>query len=427
MLEHMFVGRRYRLYPTLTQEQKMLRFCGARRFIYNLGLEQRKLAYSVAGRSPGYTRQCADLKELRDDTEIAPWLKEIPQQILQQALKDVETAYGRFFKGIASYPRFKRKWQAESFRVPQHVEARKLSRKWAEVKLQGLGWARYRRSCSLRGEIKHATIRYEAGAWYVSINVELPDRRNPPNGGNAVGIDRGGVHAIATSSGEQYDMPKRSRKETERLLRLERKRERQVRGSNNQRKTKRKIAPIHARRSRRRYDFCHKSTTRLAKKYAVVVAEKLRIRNMTHSARGTVDAPGTNVKAKSGLNRAILESGWGLVDRMLDYKCLWYGSMKVAVDAAYSSQECSQCGYTHEDNRKTQAVFSCLECGYTANADTNAAKVILGRGIALLKKSVPAAGLAVAACGDSSLDGSMKQEPEILDEKSVLAQPALAA
>ena len=277
----------------------MLRFCGARRFIYNLGLEQRKLAYSVAGHSAGYARQCDDLKELRDDSDLAPWLKEIPQQILQQALKDVETAYGRFFKGIASYPRFKRKWAHESFRVPQHVEAGKLNRKWGEVKLQGFGWVRYRHSCSLGGEIKHATIRYEAGAWYVSINVELPDRRDRPNGGSAVGIDRGVVNAIAASDGEPFDMPKRSMKETERLLRLERKRERQARGSNNQCKTKRKIAHIHARRSRRRYDFCHKSTTRLAKSYAVVVAEKLHIRNMTRSARGTIDAPGTNVKAKA--------------------------------------------------------------------------------------------------------------------------------
>ena len=403
----------------------MLRFCGARRFIYNLGLEQRKLAYSVAGHSPGYARQCEDLKELRNDPDILPWLKEIPQQILQQALKDVEAAFVRFFKGIAYYPRFKsRNGSRQTFRVPQHVGAHKINRKWAEVKLQGIGWVRYRRSKALDGKLKQATITFVGGDWHVAIQVEVPDRADPPNGGNAVGIDRGVVHAIAASDGEPFDMPKCTAKEDERLLRLERKRERQSKGSKNQRRTKRKIARYHAKRARCRYDFCHKATTILSKAHGIVVLEALKVRNMTRSARGTIDAPGTNVAQKSGLNRAILESGWGIIEKILDYKCLWYGSMKVVVDAAYSSQECSQCGYTHEDNRKTQAVFSCLECGYTANADTNAAKVILGRGIALLEKSVPAAGLAVAACGDLSGYGSVKQEPEGLDQKRSLAQAA---
>ena len=248
-----------------------------------------------------------------------------------------------------------------------------------------------------------------------------------PNGGSSIGLDRGVVHAMATSEGEAFEMPKCTAKEDERLLRLERKRERQSKGSKNQRKTKRKIARCHAKRARRRYDFCHKATTAISKTSGVVVVEALKVRNMTRSARGTIDAPGTNVAQKSGLNRAILESGWGAIEKMLDYKCLWYGSMKVAVDAAYSSQECSQCGHIHEDNRKTQAVFSCLECGYTANADTNAAKVILGRGIALLDRHVPAAGYAVAACGDSSGYGSGKQEPGALDKKSGLAKAALAA
>ncbi len=423
----MFVGRRYRLYPTKSQEQKLRRFCGARRLIYNLALEQRELAYQMTGSSPGYGRQCAELKELRDDTRVAPWLSEIPMQVLQQALKDVEVAYKRFFEGLASYPRFKRKWAHESFRVPQHVEAGKLNRKWGEVRLQGLGWVKYRRSKALAGEIKHATVNYGGGMWHVSIQVETPDRRDPANGKEAVGIDRGVVHALATSNDCFHDLPKTSVKERERLLRLERKRERAKRGSRNRCKTKARIAKIHSRRAHRRHDSIHKATTILARAHGAVVLEALQVRNMTRSARGTVAEPGTNVAQKAGLNKAILRSGWGLVDRLLDYKCLWYGSMKVAVDAAYSSQECSQCGHTHDDNRKTQAVFSCLECGYTANADTNAAKVILGRGIAVFKKTVPAAGLAVAACGDSSLDGSVKQEPETIDKKSCLAKAALAA
>lgn len=391
----------------------MHRFCGARRFVFNVGREQRELAYATTGRSPSYNRQTADLKELRDDPELAPWLKEIPKQILNQALKDLQRAYENFFEGNARYPRYKRRSDSrQSFRVPQHVEVRHLSRKWSEVKLQGLGWVRYRDTRPLGGKIKHATVSLEAGRWHVSIQVEVPDGYDAPNGGPAVGVDRGVVHTLVTSDGAFHDMPGRHAKEDERLFRLERKREHQRRGSRNQRKTKCKIAAIHARRARRRHDFCDKQTTVLATTYGAVFLEALHVKPMTGSARGTIDDPGTNVAAKAGLNRAILESSWGLVGRMLNYKCPWYGSTKIEVEPRFSSQECSRCGFTHKDNRKTQAEFLCIKCGYTDNADLNAAKVILGRGIAILCQIAPAAGSSVAACGDSGLPGSVKQEPE---------------
>lgn len=422
----MFVGRRYRLYPSASQDRKMRRFCGARRFVFNLGLEQRQLAWRVTGSSVGYGRQCADLKELRNDPELAPWLREIPIQILQQALRDLDAAYSRFFKRLAPYPRFKAKWANESFRSPQHVQAKKLNRKWAEVKLQGLGWVKYRRSKALGGKIKHATVTCQGGMWHVAIQVEVPDRCEKPNGGPAVGVDRGVVHALATSDGRFFDLSKRTAKKDERLLRLERRRERQGRGSRNQKKTKQRIAAIHAQRARRRHDTCHKATTILAKSCGAVVVEDLRVRNMTRSAKGTENDPGSGVAQKAALNKAILESGWGLVDRLLDYKCLWYGSAKIKVEPAFSSQECSRCGHTHKDNRKTQAEFSCTMCGHTDNADTNAAKAILGRGIALMNESVPAAGQAVAACGDPSLGGSVKQEPGAPRLKEALALSGVA-
>ena len=128
----MLVGRRFRLYPTRVQEEKMLRYCGARRFVYNLALEQREFAFKLTGRSPRFAEQCRQLKELRLDPEVACWLRIVPVQVLQQALRDLDGSFQRFFKGLAGYPCFKRKWCSESFRVPQHVEVRKLSRKWAE-------------------------------------------------------------------------------------------------------------------------------------------------------------------------------------------------------------------------------------------------------------------------------------------------------
>ncbi|MGH7706365.1 MAG: RNA-guided endonuclease InsQ/TnpB family protein, partial [Vulcanimicrobiaceae bacterium] len=146
-------------------------------------------------------------------------------------------------------------------------------------------------------------------------------------------------------------------------------------------------------------DMLHKASTTISKNHAVVVLEDLRIRNMTASAKGTLDEPGSNVRAKSGLNRRILAQGWGEFRRQLDYKLAWNGGTLLLVDPRNTSRTCAACGHVSAENRQTQAAFRCIACGHAANADTNAAINILRR-----------AGQVRIACGDSSLDGSAKQE-----------------
>jgi putative transposase len=148
-----------------------------------------------------------------------------------------------------------------------------------------------------------------------------------------------------------------------------------------------------------RNDYLHKASTAISKNHAVVSMEDLQVKNMTKSVRGTVENPGSNVKAKSGLNRAIVDQGWGELKRQFGYKSVWQGGVLVLVPAKYTSQNCCECGQTEKGNRTTQAVFQCRACGHQDNADTNAAKNILGAGLALL------------ACGDAGLhDCSTKQE-----------------
>jgi len=125
----------------------------------------------------------------------------------------------------------------------------------------------------------------------------------------------------------------------------------------------------------------HKTTTRLAKTHSTIILENLAIKNMTRSAKGTLEKPGTNVKAKSGLNRVILKQAWGEFDRQLAYKTKWYGSELVKVDPKNTSRECSECGHTSSNNRRTQAVFECEACRHEAHADLNAAKNLLHRGL----------------------------------------------
>ncbi len=151
-----------------------------------------------------------------------------------------------------------------------------------------------------------------------------------------------------------------------------------------------------------RQDYLQKTSTTISKNHAIVVLEDLQVKNMSRSAAGTKENPGRQVKAKSGLNKSILDQGWAEFRRQLEYKQLWRGGKVIAISPQNTSRRCSSCGYIAAENRKTQAGFKCISCHFASNADVNAARNIL------------AAGHAVLACGETaSLSRSMKQEPTL--------------
>ena len=149
-----------------------------------------------------------------------------------------------------------------------------------------------------------------------------------------------------------------------------------------------------------RKDFLHKATTTISQNHALVCIEDLQVRNMSRSSRGSNEQHGKRVKQKSGLNRAILDQGWGEFRRQLDYKVSWNGGILLAVPPHNTSRTCPCCGHVSKDNRQTQAKFLCVDCGYENHADVVGAINVLERGYRLL------------ACGESVQSGrSMKQEP----------------
>ena len=189
------------------------------------------------------------------------------------------------------------------------------------------------------------------------------------------------------------------RKLEKKLSRLQQILARRVQGSANWRKIKSQIAKLHIRIANALQDYLHKLSHYLSKNHAVVVLENLKVANMSKSAKGTVEAPGTNVKAKSGLNKSILDQGWHEFQRQLSYKLDWLGGLLVLVDPKNTSRKCPECGHTSGDNRQTQANFRCVECHYENHADFVGALNVLGAGHALL------------ACGENPLGISAKQEP----------------
>ena len=190
-----------------------------------------------------------------------------------------------------------------------------------------------------------------------------------------------------TSEGVHQEPLHALKRQAARLRRYQRAVARKQKGSNNRKKAVNRLANLHRRIARQRTDWLHKRSTALARDHAVIAMEDLRVGAMSRSSAGTLETPGTNVKAKSGLNRAILDQGWGTFRNMLVYKLQANGGQLVLVPPAYSSQRCSACGFIHAENRKTQARFACVACGHQEHADVNAAKNIL------------AAGHAVSACG----------------------------
>ncbi|ELT9880925.1 transposase [Escherichia coli] len=387
---------KFQLRPGGQQECEMRRFAGACRFVFNRALARQNENHEAGNKYIPYGKMASWLVEWKNATETQ-WLKYSPSQPLQQSLKDLERAYKNFFRKRAAFPRFKKRGQNDAFRYPQGV---KLDQENSRIFLPKLGWMRYRNSRQVTGVVKNVTVSQSCGKWYISIQTESEVSTPVHPSASMVGLDAGVAKLATLSDGTVFEPVNSFQKNQKTLARLQRQLSRKVKFSNNWQKQKRKIQRLHSRIANIRRDYLHKVTTTVSKNHAMIVIEDLKVSNMSKSAAGTVSQPGRNVRAKSGLNRSILDQGWYEMRRQLEYKQLWSGGQVLAVPPAYTSQRCACCGHTAKENRLSQSQFRCQVCGYTANADVNGARNIL------------AAGHAVLACGEMVQSGrSLKQEP----------------
>lgn len=374
----------------------MRRFAGACRFVFNRALARQNENHEAGNKYIPYGKMASWLVEWKNATETQ-WLKDSHSQPLQQSLKDLERAYKNFFQNRAAFPRFKKRGQNDAFRYPQGV---KLDQENSRIFLPKLGWMRYRNSRQVTGVVKNVTVSQSSGKWYISIQTESEVSTPVHPSASMVGLDAGVAKLATLSDGTVFEPVNSLQKNQKKLARLQRQLSRKVKFSNNWQKQKCKIQRLHSRIANIRRDYLHKVTTTVSKNHAMIVIEDLKVSNMSKSAAGTVSLPGRNVRAKSGLNRSILDQGWYEMRRQLEYKQLWSGGQVLAVPPAYTSQRCACCGHTAKENRLSQSKFRCQVCGYTANADVNGARNIL------------AAGHAVLACGEMVQSGrSLKQEP----------------
>lgn len=369
----------YRLYPTPAQAQQMAQIAGSCRFVYNLALEQRA-TFGRSGRRINYFSQASEVTTLRAEVD---WLKSAPVHTMQQALKDLDRAYQNWWAGRTDYPTPRKKGFNDSFRFPDPVSLKveRTGKSSGRIKLPKLGWISLRGWYPIPGDIRSATVSRRAGQWHVSVQWQREVNELMPSSLPAVGIDRGVAVFAAMSNGINIAPVNHGKKALCALRRAQRNLSRKKCGSFNRRKAIRRVTKIQIRVANARKDFLHKTSATIAKNHSVVVMEALKVRNMTASAKGTAAKPGKKVRQKAGLNRAILDQGWGMFRVMLAYKLVDCGGKLIEVPAAYTSQTCAECGSTDRANRRHQARFVCTDCGHKANADTNAAIVILKRGL----------------------------------------------
>lgn len=298
---------------------------------------------------------------------------------LQHALKDLDRAYQNFFAKRAKFPNFKKHGSGASFRFPDAKQFT-LDEANARIKLPKLGWVRYRKSRDVRGTPRNITLSCNGDRWYASVQAqrEISEPIHPSS--SAVGIDLGVVRFATLSDGSFLKPLSSFKKHQVRLARYQRRMARKVKGSANWKKARRCVQRVHTNIANARKDFLHKASTQIASAHARVIMEDLDVKAMSASARGTAEQPGKRVRQKAGLNRSILDQGWAEFRRQLEYKLSWNGGMLVAVPAHHTSQTCPECGHVSPDNRQTQAVFACVACGHTGNADWVAAVNILERG-----------------------------------------------
>jgi putative transposase len=295
----------------------MRRFAGARRFVFNKALALQQTNRAAGGKWLSYAALCKELTGWRHSAET-PWLAQAPSQALQQALKDLGRAYTNFFARRAAFPSFKRKGLGDSFRYPA-PEQIKFDQANSRIFLPKLGWIGYRNSRHALGDLRNVTVSLSAGKWFISVQTQREVVQPlPAPGAGAVGIDLG-IARFATLSGGTFLAPINSfKKHLWALLKAQRALSRKKKFSCNWKKAKVRVQRIHTRIANCRRDYLHKATTTLSKNHAVVVVEDLQVRNnMSRSAAGTTESPGRNVKAKSGLNKAILDQGWGEFRRQL--------------------------------------------------------------------------------------------------------------
>jgi putative transposase len=375
---------KFRLYPNKAQEQTLFWTLSRCRELYNAALSERKDSYKYSGKGVTYYEQKRDLPEIK---ELREEYKDIHSQVLQDVLTRLEKAYKRFFQRIKNgekkpgHPRFQGRNRYNSFTYTQGGYT--LSEK--HVTFSKIGKIKCKFHRQIVGTIKTATIKYEAGQWYVVFSCDLPEGiyTQTPYTDDEIGVDLGLLHFATLSSGDTIEKPQHFRKGETDLRRKQRHLSRCKRGSHRREKAKRAVAKAHRKIRNQRQDFLHKASRQLVNTYETIVFEDLASSNLSKRPKPKQDEETgqylpNGASAKSGLNKSILDAGWSTFVTYCMSKAEWASHVQVyKVNPYKTSQICSQCGKEGPHKDLGERTHTCIHCGVVLDRDHNAALNIL--------------------------------------------------
>jgi len=402
---------KYRIYPNKEQREIINSHIGVSRFVYNLALETKINAYDAGLKLSEFDLN-NQLTELKQDYT---WIKEVNAQTLQQAVKNLNSAYQSFFKG-GGFPKFKSKTKStKSYRVMS--QGVKVDFGNGTIKLPKIKQPiRCKFDRTFKSDIRNVTISCsKTGKYFVSVLIKNKNEmllKYKAKKENSIGIDVGLNHFLVTSTGEFIDNPRYLRGALDRIKVLQRRLRNKKKGSSNLRKAWLEIAKLYDKVSNQRKDFLHKLTTQIvADNQGAIIVEDLNIKGMSKNHK---------------LALSIADASWSEFFRQLEYKCKWYGRVFIKIDRWYPSTKlCNGCGTKNTKLELKDREWTCVGCSEVLDRDLNASLNILDEGLKKYNEMcgniyLTGLGKPVVPVEMSSIDESMKQECSLSAYKAPL-------
>lgn len=359
---------KFRIAPDNEQKELLAKHFGACRFVFNRYLNNRKETYLEEKKSLNYYDNASDLTVLKKDEQFV-WLKEINSQSLQSSLRNLDTAYNKFFKKQTKFPRFKSKFDKQSFTIPQsvYIEEGKL---WIPKFKKGIDINIHRQ---IEGKLLFATISKSiTEKYYVSITCEaeyVPFQKT----NSKIGIDTGIKDLAILSDGKVYENIKTLKTNLKKLKYNQRQLSKKVKGSNSRLKQKSKLATVHEKVTNIRKDYLHKVSIEIIKNHDVICIEDLAVKNMMKNHK---------------LAQAFSDVSLGAFYAMLEYKANWNDKVIIKIDRFFpSSKTCNVCNHINQDLTLKDREWTCKSCNTVHDRDFNASINIKKQGLKILSGS----------------------------------------